>query len=315
MTLRLVTFQQQDANDWHIGALTEDGIVDLSDRAEQQSASLPARWDNSLITVLSQPEWIDWAKGAVEHGGDEHLLPRSAVKLLPPVPNPGKLFCLAVNYHEHGMETSTFGFQKEGEGPPKGNPHVFMKPSPDVLIGDGQPILLSRNSRFVDYEAEMAVIIGKSGRCIPQEEALDYVAGISAFNDVSEREWGGTGEGMSERDKFFNWLNGKWFDTFAPLGPCAVPMEDVPDIHNLCLRLYLNDELKQDASTGMMIFNLPETIAYISSIITLRPGDVIATGTPAGVGHPQGIRLQDRDIVRVELDLVGSLTNPVQAEM
>ncbi len=314
MTLRLVTFVADDSAGPRVGALTDGSIVDLDALASQPPADLPGRWDNSLITVLTQSDWLAWARQAAESAAEDLLIDRSAVRLLPPVPNPGKLFCLAVNYHEHGVETKTFGFQKEGEEPPKGNPHVFMKPSPDTLIGDGAPIILSRNSRFVDYEAEMAVIIGKTGRHIPREQALDYVAGISAFNDVSEREWGGSREGMSERDKFFNWLNGKWFDTFAAMGPCAVPMADMPDIADLRLRLYLNDEVRQDANTGMMIFDVPETIAYISSIITLRPGDVIATGTPAGVGHPQGIKLQDRDIVTVELDLVGSLTNPVQAE-
>ncbi len=311
--LRLVTFQEQDANDWHVGALTEDGVVDLTAQAEQEPAGLPDEWDNSLITVLSQAEWIDWAKQAVQDAGEQQLLDRPSVKLLPPVPRPGKIFLLAGNYVEHLRETGSFGFRKEGEALHQVNPQVFTKPS-DTLIGDGDPIILSRNRRFVDYEAELAVIIGKPGRYVLQDEALDHVVGISAFNDVSEREWGADAEAMSERDRFFAWLNGKWFDTFSVMGPCAVPMADVPDIHDLRLRLYLNDELKQDATTALMIFDVPTIIAYISSVITLRPGDIIVTGTPPGVGHPQGIELQDRDTVRIELDLVGSLTNPVQAE-
>ncbi len=314
MTLRLVTFQQQDANDWHIGALSEDSIVDLTTQAEQEPASLPTAWDNSLITVLSQPQWIDWAKQAVQTTNEEDMLDRSSVKLLPPVPRPGKLFLLAGNYVEHLREASSFDFQKEDEDLPEEEPHIFVKPPSDTLIGDGEPIILSRNHRFVDYEAEMAVIIGKSGRYIPTEQALDYVAGITAFNDVSEREWGKGREAMTEREKFFAWLNGKWFDSFAPMGPCAVPVADVPDIHNLDLQLRVNGQLRQHSNTALMMFDIPQIIAYISGICTLRTGDVIATGTPEGVGHAQGIKLADQDIVEVELELVGILTNPVQAE-
>ncbi len=314
MTLRLVTFQKYDANDQHVGALTEDGIVDLTDRAEQEPAGLPAAWGNSLITVLSQPQWIDWAKQCVEAPSEQHLLARSSVRLLPPVPRPGKLFLLAGNYTEHLREAGSFDFQKEDETLPEEEPLIFAKPPIDTLIGDGEPIILSRNHRFVDYEAEMAVIIGKSGRYIPTEQALDYVAGITAFNDVSEREWSSGREAMTEREKFFAWLNGKWFDSFAPMGPCAVPMADVPDIHNLDLQLRVNGQLRQHSSTALMMFDIPQIIAYISSICTLRAGDIIATGTPEGVGHAQGSKLEDQDIVQVELELVGTLTNPVQAE-
>ncbi len=314
MTLRLVTFQEQDANDWRVGALTEDGVVDLSARAEQEPTSLPAAWDNSLITVLSQSEWVEWAKQAVETASEQYLRDRASVRLLPPVPHPGKLFLLAGNYMEHLREAGSFDFQKEDEAFPEDSPHIFVKPPIDTLIGDGEPIILWRNRRFVDYEAEMAVIVGKTGRYIPTEQALDYVAGITAFNDVSEREWGRDRQQMTEREKFFAWLNGKWFDSFAPMGPCAVPMADVPDIHNLDLQLRVNGQLRQHSSTALMMFDIPQIIAYISSICTLRAGDVIATGTPEGVGHAQGSKLEDQDIVQVELELVGTLTNPVQAE-
>ena len=314
MTLRLVTFQAQEGETARVGALTEDGVVDLTAQAEQQPASLPDAWDNSLITVLSQLQWIDWAKQCVEAASGQQLLDRSSIRLLPPVPRPGKLFLLAGNYREHLREAGSFDFQKEDEDLPEEEPLIFVKPPLDTLIGDGEPIILSRNHRFVDYEAEMAVIIGKSGRYIPIEQALGYVAGITAFNDVSEREWGESREQMTEREKFFAWLNGKWFDSFAPMGPCAVPMADVPDISDLDITLRLNGETKQDSNTALMVFDVPTTIAYISGICTLRPGDIIATGTPAGVGHAQGIKLADRDIVEVELELVGTLTNPVQAE-
>ncbi len=314
MTLRLVTFQKQNTNNWHVGALAEDRVVDLSAQAEQEPASLPAAWDNSLITVLSQSEWIDWARQVVQNTSEEHLLNRSSVRLLPPVPHPGKLFLLAGNYTEHLREASSFDFQKEDEALPEEEPLIFVKPPIDTVIGDGEPIILSRNRHFVDYEAEMAVIIGNTGRYIPAAQALDYVAGITAFNDISEREWGKSHQQMTEREKFFAWLNGKWFDSFAPMGPCAVPMADVPDIHNLDLQLRVNGQPRQHSNTALMIFGVPQIIAYISGICTLRAGDVIATGTPEGVGHTQGIKLEDRDIIEVELELVGTLTNPVQTE-
>jgi len=207
MTLRLVTFRTEDSHRARVGTLVNETLIDLDALATQSSADLPGKWENSLVSVLAQPDWLDWARQAVEAADEEHLLARSAIKLLPPLPRPGKIFLLAGNYVEHLRETASFGFQKKGEALRQVNPQVFTKP-PDTLIGDGDPIILSRNRRFVDYEAELAVIIGKAGRHISPDEALDYVGGISAFNDVSEREWGADAEGMTERDRFFAWLNG-----------------------------------------------------------------------------------------------------------
>ncbi len=296
--------------------MVEDEILDLQTLAGSGPAP-PGDWPaEGLAEVLGNPHWLDWARQATEAAPPQLLYPRSGVRLLAPVPVPGKLFCLAGNYAEHIAEAAADGQKMALEKEAMETPRVFMKPSVDTVIGDGAPIILSPTSNFVDYEAELAVIIGKEGRYIPQEQALEYVGGISILNDVSERRLQAHGgEEPTDWDKFFDWLNGKWFDSFAPMGPCIVPLADVPNLDDLRLRLYLNDELKQDANTGQMIFKVPEVVAYISSIVTLRPGDVIATGTPSGIGLPQGIRLQDGDVVRVELDLVGSLTNPVQAEV
>jgi 2-keto-4-pentenoate hydratase/2-oxohepta-3-ene-1,7-dioic acid hydratase in catechol pathway len=159
----------------------------------------------------------------------------------------------------------------------------------------------------------MALIIGRAGRFLEPDEAEKHVAGVTCFNDVSEREfkvW--ERPETREWDRFFDWLNGKWFDNGAPMGPCAVAVGDIGDIHNLTLRLWLNGELKQNASTAQMIFKAGEIVSYISQICTLEPGDVIATGTPSGVGHAQGIRLKDGDVVEIELEKVGRLTNAVK---
>jgi len=315
MVLRLVSFIVSGDTDPRLGAMVEDDILDLQTLAGSGPAP-PDDWPaKGLAEVLGNPHWLDWARQATEAAPPQLLCPRSGVRLLAPVPVPGKLFCLAGNYAEHIAESGDDAQRMALDRVATDAPRVFMKPSVDTVIGDGEPIILSPTSNFVDYEAELAVIIGKEGRHIPQEQALEYVGGISILNDVSERRLQAHGgEEPTDWDKFFDWLNGKWFDSFAPMGPCIVPLADVPDLDDLHLRLYLNDELKQDANTGQMIFKVPAIVAYISSIVTLRPGDVIATGTPSGIGLPQGIRLQDGDIVRVELDLVGTLTNPVRTE-
>jgi len=194
-------------------------------------------------------------------------------------------------------------------------PRIFMKPPANTVCGPGAPIIVSQGAQFIDWEAEMGVIIGKPGKHIPRERGLEHVGGITIVNDVSERElkiW----ERPEDRewDKFFDWLNGKWCDSFAPMGPCAVPLSDLGDIDGRSLKLWVNGELKQDANTGQMIFKAQDIIEYASSIFTLHTGDVIATGTPSGVGHAQGVRLKPGDVVRIELEGVGVLENPVVAE-
>ncbi len=234
--------------------------------------------------------------------------------MLPPV-RPNKLFALAGNYAEHIME----GRHKRAGGRLSAadiaTPRIFMKPPSNTLCGYGEPIYISRVAQFVDWEAEMGVLIGKRGKFISHEEAMQYVAGITIVNDVSERELKIVERPETrEWDGFFDWLNGKWGDHFAPMGPCVVPIGDIEDVDRLELKLWVNDELQQNASTGQMIFKIPDILTYLSSICSLEPGDVIATGTPSGVGHPQGIRLQPGDTVRIELEGVGTLVNPVAQE-
>jgi 2-keto-4-pentenoate hydratase/2-oxohepta-3-ene-1,7-dioic acid hydratase in catechol pathway len=242
--------------------------------------------------------------------------PLAEVKLEAPIPLPGKLFALAGNYAEHIMESTSKKLQGTGvTGSDLATPRVFMKPPTNTVCGPGDPIIVGKGATFVDWEAEVGVIIGKPGKCLSREEAMSHVGGITIVNDVSERElkiWDRPED--REWDKFFDWLNGKWCDSFAPMGPCAVPISDVGDVDRLSLKLWVNDELKQDASTGQMIFKIPDILAYCSSICTLHTGDVIATGTPSGVGHAQGIRLKPGDTVRIELEGVGVLENPVVGE-
>jgi len=236
-----------------------------------------------------------------QHGGD--LIPVSTTRLLAPVPRPGKLIAAWVNYEEHGKEATVQA--------PKNAPLFFTK-WPTAVIGPGQPIVLPRISQKVDYEAELALVIGTKGKNIPAERAYEYVAGYTILNDVSARDFSlrvllGT-PGPSDIQKSF--------DTFAPMGPYLVTPDEIPDPHALGIRLRIGDEVLQDDTTGSMIHRIPQIIAYLSAIATLEPGDVISTGTPPGVGFtrtpPRWLR--PGETVRIEIDRIGVLENPVVAE-
>ncbi|GIX05625.1 MAG: 2-hydroxyhepta-2,4-diene-1,7-dioate isomerase [Candidatus Poribacteria bacterium] len=228
----------------------------------------------------------------------------------PTVPRPPKLFCLAGNYAEHIQEGGGEVLQKA-----ETTPRVFMKPPSTTVIGHGDPIVIPRHGRWIDWEAELAVVIGRRGKHISAQEALDYVAGYTILNDVSERQLAvPETRRPREGDRWFDWLNGKWCDTFAPMGPCLVTRDEIPDPQSLRITLRVNGEVKQDASTAQMIFTCAELIEWISRWITLEPGDVIATGTPAGVGRARGEKLRPGDVVEVQIERIGTLSNPVIAE-
>jgi len=219
--------------------------------------------------------------------------------LLAPVPDPRKIVCVGLNYRDHARET--------GAEPPA-EPILFSKYA-TTLIGDGAAIVLPAESTQVDYEAELVVVIGRGGRRIPRERALDHVGGYAVGHDVSARDWQLHKPGRQ-------WMAGKTFDTFAPVGPAVVSPDEVPDPHALGIRLRLNGRTLQDSSTGELIFRVDELIAYLSRIFTLEPGDLIFTGTPPGVGMARTppVWLRPGDVVEVEVDGLGTLRNPVVAE-
>lgn len=228
--------------------------------------------------------------------------------ILAPVPNPPKLLLLAGNYAEHIAEEG-------GQAPGKGTmtPRVFMKPPSTTVTAPNCPIVIPPNAGFIDWEAELAVVMGKRGKFIPVQNAYEFVAGYTILNDISERELRiETDRTPRPGDNWFDWLNGKWLDTFAPMGPCLVTRDEIPDPHSLTIRLKVNGVIKQNSSTANMIFTVPEIIAFISRYVTLEPGDVISTGTPAGIGHARGEALQDGDVVTIEIEKIGALTNPVK---
>jgi 2-keto-4-pentenoate hydratase/2-oxohepta-3-ene-1,7-dioic acid hydratase in catechol pathway len=204
---------------------------------------------------------------------------------------------VGLNYRSHLTEI--------GESIPE-HPILFLKPATSI-IGPGQAIVLPRVSRQVDYEGELAVVIGRAGNYIAQENALGYVAGYTCANDVSAHD-------IEFRTS--QWTSGKMLDTFCPLGPILVTREEIPDPGSLRLKTLLNGQLVQDATSADMVFSVPFLVSYISSLTTLEPGDVILTGTPAGIGcnrNPQ-VFLKPGDRVSVEIDGIGTLTNPVVAE-
>jgi 2-keto-4-pentenoate hydratase/2-oxohepta-3-ene-1,7-dioic acid hydratase in catechol pathway len=213
------------------------------------------------------------------------------------IPRPGKIVCVGLNYRDHAAEA--------GLELPKA-PLLFAKWA-NTLIGDGDAIVLPPESTQVDYEAELGVVIGTTAKRVSEGEALDHVAGYICVNDVSARD-------LQFADK--QWTRGKSPDTFCPVGPRLVPREEIADPQALAIRCTVNGEALQDSSTAQMIFSVAEIIAYTSTIITLEPGDLIATGTPAGVGifRDPKVLLADGDEVSVVIEGVGTLTNPVTEE-
>ena len=224
----------------------------------------------------------------------------NAVTLLPPVPNPGKILCIGLNYRDHAIEG--------GKAIPT-EPVLFGK-FPNTLIATGEPIRLPKVAHKVDYEAELVIVIGKTGKHIPNDPtAFGYVGGYTCGHDVSARDWQFRGEEKQ-------WIIGKTFDTFAPTGPVLVTPDELPDPHNLQIQLRLNGTTLQNSNTREFIFGVPHLLWFLSQVVTLEPGDLIFTGTPPGVGiarKPQ-ILLKPGDIAEVEIQGIGVLRNPVVAE-
>jgi 2-keto-4-pentenoate hydratase/2-oxohepta-3-ene-1,7-dioic acid hydratase in catechol pathway len=229
-------------------------------------------------------------------------------KLMAPIPTPRRnIFCVGKNYHEHAKEFSQSGFDTsatKGEVAPAA-PVVFTK-APSTVVGDKDTVLsFSGVTSQLDYEAELAVVIGKPGRGISKADALKHVWGYTIVNDVTARDL---------QQKHRQWFLGKSMDTFCPMGPFIVTADEVGDSANLAVRCWINDELRQDANTRDLIFDIPTIIETISAGITLQPGDIIATGTPAGVGlgfNPPKF-LKPGDVMKIAIDKLGTLTNRIE---
>lgn len=217
------------------------------------------------------------------------------VTLLPPLISPAKIICLGLNYRDHAAET---------DKPIPKEPIIFMKPR-TAIIGPNGKIIKPSFVKELDYEGELAIVIGKKAKNITVSEAKSYVFGYTVFNDVSARE-------IQFGDK--QWTRGKSFDTFAPTGPWITTEEQLPDTSDLRIRTWVNGELRQNETTRNMVFNVEELVYHLSRVMTLEPCDIIATGTPAGVGmaiNPQKW-LKNGDVVRIEIEGIGILENVVE---
>ncbi len=219
------------------------------------------------------------------------------VRLLAPIPTPRKLICVGLNYRDHAAET---GSQIPDV------PTIFNKFA-TAVIGPGANIVLPKTSKSPDYEAEFAFVIGRGGRHIAAEDWANHVFGYTIVNDVSARDY---------QRATTQWLMGKTFDTFAPIGPWIVTADEIPNPHELDIQIEVSGEILQDSNTRELIFKIPDLIAYLSSVFTLEPGDIVSTGTPAGVGAarkpPRFLRAGDQVVVKIAS--IGELRNPVIAE-
>jgi len=218
-------------------------------------------------------------------------------EFLPVIPNPGKIFCIGVNYADH---------QKEMGRATTEYPTIFLRFA-DTLVAHGRPAWVPKVSTAVDYECELAVVIGKGGRHISASKAMDHVAGYTCFNDISIRDW------QRHTTQF---TPGKNFPRTGALGPWMVTSDEIPDPHALAIKTRLNGEVLQDGNTSQLIFRIPELIAYISSFTEVGPGDLIATGTPSGVGFARKppIFMKPGDVVEVDIEGIGVLRNPLELD-
>ena len=287
----------------------DNGIYDL-DAARNAGVKLgePAG-DGSLPALLAQ-----WCGNATLERACEEIRQLVASRKLQAVPGgaaaltapflPERIFCAAANYIEHAKE---MGSVLAGKSHSK--PFMFIKLR-NTVIGPSEAIRMPPETSQLDWEIELAAVIGRGGRRIALDQALDHVGGYAIVNDISARDLNVRGDYPFK----FDWFQGKCHDTFAPFGPWIVPASAVADPQTLAMELKVNDQTMQKDSTAHMIWTVREQIAYLSTIVTLEPGDVIATGTPTGVGMARGMFLKAGDTVSASIDGIGTLTNPVAAE-
>jgi 2-keto-4-pentenoate hydratase/2-oxohepta-3-ene-1,7-dioic acid hydratase in catechol pathway len=281
------------------GIVTERGLCDS-----------PACWPDGPGTLLQA---LEGGGAVMEHlaglpGRCERVIPLGEVRLLAPLPHPPKLLGLAVNYLEHHREIDRgTDFPDDPKGTTTLRP--FLMPS-TAVAGPGDEIPWPATSRQIDYEVELAVVIGSRAKNVSPQAAGRHIAGYTIANDISARS-ATFAEGRAKRakDEFFDWLHGKWPDGFCPMGPYLVTPEEVGDVRDLQIELTVNGATRQKASTSMMIFDVFEVVSFCSHLMTLLPGDVIATGTPSGVAAATGKYLSGGDVITCRIERVGELTN------
>jgi 2-keto-4-pentenoate hydratase/2-oxohepta-3-ene-1,7-dioic acid hydratase in catechol pathway len=293
--MRLVRYEGNDGA-IRLGALTNNSVVHLENAAASMGFATEVFRDTSSFLSAGDAA-IQQAQKVVQEAARSAFTALSSVKLRAPVPRPGKIVAVGLNYRDHSIEAGAKEVPK--------TPIIFAK-FPTSISGPGDSIVLPHGDSQVDYEAELAVVIGKKTKAISAAEALQNVAGYMPLNDVSARTW-------QFADK--QWVRGKSCDTFCPTGPYLTTRDEISDPQSLSISARVNGTTLQDSNTSRMIFRVAELIAFISASITLEPGDIIATGTPEGVGvfRTPPIFLKPGDIVEIEIEKLGLLRNPVVA--
>ena len=312
--MRLCRFEQDGKA--QAGYYFDDNIVPVAEAAKVVQAKSDLRADlpegDDLLGLLPHGKhhtdakqvavWLEKNPEAIKQ------LAAKGAKLRTPVPRPNKLFLLAGNYAKHIEEGGGIAVARA-----KTFPYVFMKPASTALNHPDASISIPKVSPdHIDWECELAFVIGKTAKGVKEADALKHVAGYTVVNDISDREFKPNPDREERKnDGFFDWLHGKWHDGFCPVGPCVTSADTIPDPQKLQLTLKVNGELKQDASTALQIFPVAAVIEFISSYVTLEPGDMISTGTPAGVGNAKGTYLKAGDKLEAAIEGIGILKNTI----
>jgi len=318
--MRLCRYSQN--NRVHVGLYDDKFIVPLMAAAEAYTNATHEKQgkleSENLLDYLppdgqhfaAAKKVADWA-ARNEGGPTAARLAHDAAELLVPIPRPNKLLLLAGNYNEHLTEGGGRATERA-----ETFPYVFTKPPTTTLNDPYKPVIIPKISpNSIDWELEQCVVIGRRARHVQESEALHYVAGYTVVNDISDRKFR-PNPTRKERgnDKWFDWEHGKWHDTFCPCGPCIASADAIPDPQVLAMKLSVNGAIKQNSSTGKQIFPIAAVVAFISDIVTLEPGDLIATGTPGGVGSATGTFLKPGDRIEAWIEGIGTLVSPVMAE-
>jgi len=296
--MKLVRYRDKGKETY--GALVNDReVVCLPILAKHLEKRVPKRLEG---LVASGAKAIEHAENLLERIAENAIRkfssPVNQVTLLAPIEFPRKIICLGRNYKDHAAEASSA---------PPDEPIIFMKPHTSI-IGPNETIIKPSFVKQLDYEAELAIVMGRKTKNVPVSDAKSYIFGYTILNDVSARD-------IQFKDK--QWTRGKGFDTFAPTGPCITASNQLQEPSNLSIRTWVNNELRQNSTTKNMVFNVYEIVHHLSRVMTLEPCDIIATGTPAGVGYfmkPEPKFLQAGDVVKIEVEKIGVLENSVVEE-
>jgi 2-keto-4-pentenoate hydratase/2-oxohepta-3-ene-1,7-dioic acid hydratase in catechol pathway len=270
---------------------------------ERERAGLPGAPLDVGVLLAEWDRWKTVLAGRANEAAARFAtagVPADQARFKPPIAAPGKLICIGSNFHDHIAEMKITMLPTY--------PYSFLKPAGNTLRGSGAPVSRPRNVRMMDWEAELAVIVGRTACNLSAAQALDCVAGYANFNDLSARDWLADRPGVG-----IDWVRHKAFDGFAPMGPYFLPAEFVPDPQQMPMQLWVNGTLKQDSNTSQMVFGVAAVIEHLSSIMTLEPGDIIATGTPAGVAYGRDPEefLHSGDEVVIEIGALGRLVTPI----